>query len=242
MYRVKALGACCVWSFMSCTPLVSKTFVLAGVVAMLLTATGCASTMVPLTHELRSQHDLSDQEVQQLQIYLSHTVTMRREVNAKGRTISGGHLKVTAGKTIEEVVVKKHTPGVVIGIDDQVLRVSFEEGSALDFALRGAEIFSKPLIKEPTPEPFAKAPNPFPGQDPGPVEHTHSNADLLGSYWLAMQHDNSYVHFQGKTWEAVQESFRAHLMIDAESLEEVVESRTVLKGRTVGMTSAVRVY
>jgi len=212
-------------------------------VAALLTATGCASTMVPLTHELRTQHELSDKEVQQLQIYLSHTVTMRREVNAKGRTISGGHLKVTAGKTIEEVVIKKHTPGVVIGIDEQVVRVSFEEGSSLEFALRGAEVFSKPLVKEPTPGPFAKSPNPFPGQDePGPVEHTHKGADLLGSYWLAMEHDNSYVHFQGKLWEAVQESFRAHLLIDAESLEEVVESRTVLKGRTIGKVLPVRVY
>jgi len=41
------------------------------------------------------------------------------------------------------------------------------------------------------------------------------------------------VTFRSKLFEAVEDSYRAHLMIDAEALEDVVESHSVLGGRTL---------
>jgi hypothetical protein len=38
------------------------------------------------------------------------------------------------------------------------------------------------------------------------------------------------VRFQTREFEAVEESFQAHLMIDADTLDEVVKNRKVLKG------------
>jgi hypothetical protein len=81
---------------------------------------------------------------------------------------------------------------------------------------------------------FAEPPDPFPGEqsvasDP-PVE-------LFGSYFLRTDSGSTFVTFRGRVWEAVEESLQAHLMIDAESLEEVVEERTVLGGRRLGKAS-----
>ena len=50
-----------------------------------------------------------------------------------------------------------------------------------------------------------------------------------GSFWLALG-EGGRIQLQGKHFTAVEDSLRAHLLIDAESLDEVVESRTVLPG------------
>jgi hypothetical protein len=187
---------------------------------------GCSS-LVPFTHEIRTQNNLTDQDLQQLQFYVSHDVTLRREVHSTGRDISEGHLKLRSGKTIEEVVIEEHTPGVAMAISYEAITVSFEEGSALQFGLRTGE----PLPAREGPPSiggFAEPPEPFPGDDH--VAPHEPMTDLYGNYWLDANSD-SLVVFQGKQWETVEQSFRTHLMIDAESLEEVVESRTTLKGR-----------
>ncbi|MBW2457420.1 MAG: DNA-directed RNA polymerase [Deltaproteobacteria bacterium] len=197
--------------------------------------TGCGATMVPFTHELRSQQSLSVDDVQQLQFYVSHTVTLRREVELSSRQIEGGNLKLRSGKTLEEVVVEQETPGIATVVNDTTISVSFEEGTALTFALRTGQ--PEPLVASPPSlSRFAEPPEPFPGQGPL-VQEPVVDDSLVGSYWLATDVDSTTVSFQGKLWEAVEESFRAHLIIDTEELEDVVESNTVLKGRTIGKGS-----
>jgi hypothetical protein len=190
--------------------------------------TGCAASLVPFTHEMRVQHELSDSDIQSLQFYVSNEVTLRREARTKGRIIDDGNLKLHAGKAIEEIVIEEHTPGVAVAIEAATIRISFSEGSALDFSLRTAA--AQPLRQtEPSLGGFATPPDAFPGErrhDEEPV----SLLDELGNYWLDSD-DDTFVEFQGRQWETVEGTFRAHLMIDAESLEDVVENRTTLGGR-----------
>ena len=187
---------------------------------------GCRSLVV-FTHEMRAQHNLSDEDLRELQFYVSHDVTLRRELHTKRRIIDDGHLKLHAGKAIEEVLVEAHTPGVATAVDADTIVISFEEGSSLDFSLRSAA--SIPLVVEPPSRAgFATAPDPFPAHES--IAH-----DGTGSYWL-MADDHTSVSYQGRIWEVVGETFRAHLMIDAESLEEVVESQTTLRGRRLSQT------
>lgn len=191
--------------------------------------TGCAST-VPFTHEIRTEHDLGPDELEGLQFYVSNDVVLRREVEVRGRTIDDGQLKLHAGKSIEEVVIEKHTPGVAVAMDDLSITISFEEGSALDFALKTGT--PQPLRLEPSNGGFAEPPDPFPG-DHGPrLIDEPAFVDAIGNYWLDHDDDNRVV-FVGKDWELVDQSYRAHLVIDSSSLEEVVERRTTLGGRTL---------
>lgn len=209
--------------------LLTKTSLLTAVA--LLALSGCAR-MVPFTHEIRVQNQLEEPDVRQLQYYLSHDITLRREALSNGRNIRGGRLELSSGKLIEEVVIPKHTPGVAVAVASDAITVSFEEGSALTFGVRSGRIETLPLRQEPSLG-FAEPPDPFPGDRPQLTQH-EPLADLLGSYYLDTDTDTALVTFQGRVWDAVEESHQAHLMIDAKELEDVVESRTVLGGRRVG--------
>ena len=91
--------------------------------------TGCAS-YVPFTQELRAEHKLRADDLQNLQFYNSHEIRLRREVERGGGQVTPGHkLLIIAGKQIEEVVIEEHTPGVIVGVSETSLKVSFEEGS-----------------------------------------------------------------------------------------------------------------
>jgi hypothetical protein len=194
--------------------------------------TGCATTRVPFTHEIRAQYKLSDDEVKNLQFYSSSTIKLRRELSATDRQVTGGHrLVLTSGKVIEEVVVPKETPGVVVALSRDTIAISFDVGSQLEFALRTGEV-----VTPPPPEPdrrFAQAPDPFPGEGGSEPPHGPELEGLLGKYFLRFQAGTSLVPFQGQLFEALEDSYKAHLLIDADKLDDVVENRTVLPGRTL---------
>ncbi|WP_437928999.1 DNA-directed RNA polymerase [Sorangium sp. So ce291] len=189
---------------------------------------GCGPRLVPFTHELRVQHDLTDRDVKNLQFYLSHEVALRRELTSERSQITSSHkLLLVSGKVIEEVVVEERTPGVVIDTRAGALSVSFEPGASLAFS-------AAPEPSEPAPSfpGFATPPDPFPGNagpllavPPAPPEGGAPG----GNYWLAAG-PRGEVRYQGKAFSAIEGSLRAHLLIDADALEEVVERRKVLPG------------
>jgi hypothetical protein len=193
-------------------------------------ATGCGPRLVPFTHELRIQNSLTDQDLKNLQFYVSHRITLRREIESGGSQITSSHkLLLVSGKTIEEVIVEEHTPGVAVDVAGGALAVSFETGSALLFAAA-----SEPGVSTATPEPavFATPPDPFPGNgapEGGEPQTARTSDAIGGSYWLATG-SGGQVRYQNKLFLAIEDSLKAHLMIDADSLEEVVESRKVLPG------------
>ena len=190
---------------------------------------GCATSLVPFTQELRVQHQLTAKDLQNLQFYVSHRVTLRRELSSGGSEITGNHtLLLVSGKTIEEVVIEERTPGIAIQVSDGSMQVSFEQGTSLTFSAA-----SEPGVITPPPVTFAEPPEPFPGepsiaQGPAPFP-LESLAAFGGSYWIATG-PAGQVAFQGKIFEAIEDTLKAHLLIDAESLEEVVQSRKVLSG------------
>ncbi len=208
----------------------STLVLMVAVVALSSMLVGCGATLVPFTHELRSQQNLSVDDVQQLQFYVSHTVTLRREIALSSRQIEDGNLQLRSGKTLEEIVIEAETPGVATALSPAAITVSFEEGTALTFALHTGH--GEPLTAPAPPSlgRFAEPPEAFPGERPL-LDMPVVDESLIGNYWLETAVDTSTVKFQGKLWEAVEDSFRAHLMIDTEELEDVVESNTVLKGR-----------
>lgn len=207
---------------MSCR---SAALVAAGLLAFL---SGCASYL-PFSQELRDEHKLEAKDLKNLQFYTSHTITLRREAERGGREVTSGHkLLLIAGKQIEEVVIEKHTPGIVLAASANSLEVSFDEGTSLVFTIRGAEPVSEAIVLE--DRRFASAPDPFPGnhrEDPPALRPFHFGGS--GNYYLTPS--GRAVAFEGKTWDAVGDSDLAHLVISTESLEEVDQSETVLKGR-----------
>lgn len=124
-------------------------------------------------------------------------------------------------------MIEKHTPGVVVGVKDGLLRVSFEEGTFLEFAVRGPEPISEPLVVQ---SGFATPPDPFPGDDSPHPRELRPFVGGSGNYWL-LQNEGAAVAFQGKTYDPVGDTSLAHLVISTESLDKVEEEKTLLKGR-----------
>ncbi|WP_437591122.1 DNA-directed RNA polymerase [Sorangium sp. So ce1000] len=207
-------------------PSTARSALLLVFVALLLV--GCGPRLVPFTHELRVQHDLSDSDVKNLQFYVSHQIALRRELTAESSQVTSSHkLLLVSGKIIEEVVVEERTPGVVVAARGGSLSVSFERGASLTFSA-GPE----PSAPPPPFPGFATPPDPFPGNaEPllaGPSA-AGEGSGAGGNYWLAAG-PGGEIRYQGKVFSAIEDSLRAHLLIDADALDEVVERRTVLPG------------
>lgn len=207
---------------------------------------GCAS-YVPFTHELRTEHGLTDEEVKNLQFYVSHDVTLRREVESGGRKVTPGHkLLLISGKQIEEVVIAAKTPGVAVKVGPRAIAVSFQPGTALVFALKGSRLALENGFLRPIPmqaqddfarrsvagllgQQFAKPPNPFPGNDGTPTTTTFAGDDATGNYWIDSDGAGRVV-FAEKEWNAEDTTQQAHLLIDSDQLENVDKKKTVLSG------------
>jgi hypothetical protein len=133
---------------------------------------------------------------------------------------------LVSGKTIEEVVIEEHTPGVAVAVNESTLAVSFEPGSSLNFSAKSGQLSPEPS------QTFAEPPDAFPGNRPPSLDVPAKRAPtgiFTGNYFLAIE-PGGRITFQTKSFEAVEESFQAHLMIDSDTLEDVVENRKVLPG------------
>jgi hypothetical protein len=190
-------------------------------------ATGCGGGLIAFTHELREQQGLTNEELKNLQWYVSHRITLRRELESGGRQVTGSHkLLVVSGKNIEEVVIEEHTPGIALAVADGTITVSFEQGSSLDFSAQSGRLSSSEPQRS-----FAEAPDPFPGNNPDkpPPPPAVASGLFSGNYFMVIE-PGGKVKFQTREFDAVEESFQAHLMIDSDTLDEVVKNRKVLKG------------
>lgn len=191
---------------------------------------GCGTRMVALTQEIRYQNNLNDEELKSLQFYLSDDVTLRRVVESQDRRITGGHkLQLVAGKMVEEIVIEKGTPGVAVSVGPDAIAVSFEPDAALQFSLRRT---ADPVVDAGR---YGEDPNPFPGNkgdqpQPFPVPHPRSGPET-GIFWIGLDPRTSLVPYLGKLFEPVgDKTLQAHLMVSAESLENVSETKRVLPG------------
>ncbi len=211
----------------------SSPFALGSTLAIGLFVSGCGAGLVPFTHELREQNRLTDVEIKNLQFYVSHKITLRRELESGGRQVTGSHkLLLTSGKSIEEVVVEDGTPGVAVDVKGPVLSISFEPGTSFDFVVEGG----KPLAATASAGGRRSLPNPFPGnEEPAPAQQLVPTSpggipdNLSGNYWIWVE-PTGQINFQSKLFDAVEDTAQAHLLIDADTLKEVVKNRKVLPG------------
>jgi hypothetical protein len=96
----------------------------------------CA-TRIPFTQAIKEQYQLNEEDMKKIQFYASSDIVLQRgEVTDKSVGTDQGKLKVTDGKSVEEVLIRAGTPGVVEKvIDANRVAVSFEnkEGAFIIF-------------------------------------------------------------------------------------------------------------
>jgi hypothetical protein len=94
----------------------------------------CSESLSPYTSSVQQNASLGEAQLKQIQFYTSDDIVLQRNLGGSETTISGGELKIVNGKQVEEVRIAAGTPGVVVGMEGNMLFVSFDaDGSFLRF-------------------------------------------------------------------------------------------------------------
>ncbi len=70
----------------------------------------------------------------ELQYFVSERLVLQREVTSRDDSLARGHIRVRRGRFIDQVVIRRKTPGIAVDWGDDWVAISFEEGSSIVFA------------------------------------------------------------------------------------------------------------
>lgn len=86
----------------------------------------CSEALSPYTTSVQRSANIGEEQVKQIQFYLSDDIVMQRQLSATETTITEGELKIVGGREVQEIVIPAGTPGVVTGLSGNILHVSFD--------------------------------------------------------------------------------------------------------------------
>jgi len=176
----------------------------------------CTRVYVPYTLQLQEEYNLTDEEVRQLQFYISDEVMLEREIVDVDKRVSKEHrLKKIEDKLVDQIVFRPYTPGVALELMPNMLSVAFEEQGYLKFKSEGE-----------------------------PEEYFYFKSDRYGDTikekvlnycsWFQLIEDeifsNGLVTYNVNEYWVFFPETRPHLLVDEESLEKIKEQRRIVKG------------
>ena len=74
----------------------------------------CAPKLTPFTQQLYDEQNWSDDELKRIQFYTSDDIVLFRELSRGESEIVSGEIKIRNGRKVDEVVIRKGTPGVLL--------------------------------------------------------------------------------------------------------------------------------
>ena len=92
------------------------------------TLSSCSSNLRPFTQRLYDEFNWTDEEIQNIQFYVSDDIRLWRDAGNEATMIQDGKVRIVDGREIEEIIIRKGTPGVVIfSPKENRFAVSFNE-------------------------------------------------------------------------------------------------------------------
>lgn len=105
----------------------------------ILILTSCGRRLSPLTENMVRENRWTENDLQQIQFYLSEDIVMTRRIGGSASTIESGEIKIVNGQKVEQVLIEKGTPGVALFSPSRgALAISFEAESDRRFLIFGA--------------------------------------------------------------------------------------------------------
>lgn len=99
---------------------------------------GCGTNKIPFTQTLKDKYQLTPDELNRLQYYVSEEAVLRKMKDAPSfHEVKGGKLFTKSERQVDDVVLKKETPGVLVDFAEEKkyeLNISFEVGTSLLFS------------------------------------------------------------------------------------------------------------
>lgn len=140
----------------------------AAALLLLSTLVSCTS-YIPFTNHLRGEFHLDNEALRHVQFYVSSNVVLRRDLPLDGGKLTiGGVVRRDEGRLVEEILVRKHTPGIVLASVFEAeppksqLHVSFMPGDNTNHL-----VFAVPDGEQPGSDaPFALSPSLFENELP----------------------------------------------------------------------------
>ncbi|MCF8337250.1 MAG: hypothetical protein K9I74_04635 [Bacteroidales bacterium] len=97
---------------------------------LLLVITASCSQKIVFTAKLRNKLENENINLKDVQFYNSDKIKLKRtEEKPEELSVSSGAVKIEEGKIIEEIIIKKKTPGVCVEAKSYQLNISFENGN-----------------------------------------------------------------------------------------------------------------
>lgn len=192
----------------------SKKIIISIILALALIS--CARVYVPYTLELQQEYNLTQQEIMQLQFYVSDKVILEREIVDVDKRVTKEHrLKKIEDKLLDQIVFKSYTPGIAVEVLPNMLQVAFEQQGYLTFKSEG----------EPEDNYYFRSDR---------YGDEIKEKDLSYCYWFQRVENemfsNGLVTYNvNEYWVFFPES-RPYLLVDEESLEKIKERRRFVKG------------
>lgn len=93
----------------------------------LFTLSACSPTLTSFTQRLYDEYNWSESELKRIQFYVSDDIVLHRELSGGKSEIISGEIKVVDGREVEEVVIRRKTPGVLLFLPkENRFAISFE--------------------------------------------------------------------------------------------------------------------
>lgn len=94
-------------------------------IAILVLASSCKVTF---TEPVRSQIETNNLDLKKVQYYNSKTIVLKRVMSTNEPRVTSGKVSMENGVMIEEIQIKKNTPGIIDSLGKGEIRVRFEQG------------------------------------------------------------------------------------------------------------------
>jgi hypothetical protein len=116
-----------------------KTFNLAFFAVLSVTAlSSCSNQFTYFSQNLYDEYRWPDQDLKKIQFYASQDIVLKRELSGEASEIISGKIKIENGREIEEVVIRKGTPGAFLfSPKNNRFAISFEEGGDSRYLMFG---------------------------------------------------------------------------------------------------------
>jgi hypothetical protein len=105
---------------------------------MLFTAISCSPELRPFTSNILQEGGWSDTDLQKIQFYLSSDIIIRRNLSEGTSQITSGTIKIVKGEKVEEVRIRKGTPGTFLFRDKTNFAIGFDATSDKRYLMFGA--------------------------------------------------------------------------------------------------------
>ena len=87
------------------------------------------SCKVSFTGVLKVNLEKQELELEKIQYYNSKTIILKRVVSSKETEVLSGKVTMQNGQMIEEIEIKKNTPGIMVNSSDNQMHIKFEPGN-----------------------------------------------------------------------------------------------------------------